>query len=174
MTPYDENYIEQMFYFWYNNERQPAVKLVKMPECPKDIHGRIPSPPVLSQWVNERAWRERGDVLDARVATQIDDELVALKVNMLRKQAAQAAEIRQKSFDHILENGFDSSASAVSAFIKASELERLSLGVSRTIQQLAEMDDEEVERTVRELSERAGADVIDVADTPEDAEPFDT
>jgi hypothetical protein len=124
-------------------------------------------------WVTERGWRERADVLDARAETKIDDDLVALKVNALRKQASQAAAVREKSLNYILDNEFDSSASAVSAFFKAAELERVTLGISKTIQKLSEMDDDEVLQTVKELAERAGGNIID-ADTPEeDAESLD-
>lgn len=176
IVPYDQDYIEQMFVFWYNSGRLPATKIIELPECPKDQFGRIPVRRIVEAWVNERGWRERADVLDAQVETKINDELVALKVSMLRKQAAQAAAVRQKAFDHILEFPFDSSASAVSAFLKSAELERLSLGMSRTIEKLAEMPDDEVLRNVKELAERAGADIIDVAEVSqeEDAESFDT
>jgi hypothetical protein len=175
IVAYDENYIEQMFYFWYNSGRLPATKLIELPECPKDQFGRIPVRRIIEAWVNEKGWRERADVLDAQAETQINDELVALKVSMLRKQAAQAAEVRQRAFDYILDIGFDSSASAVSAFLKAAEMERLTLGISKTIQKLSEMDDDEVLQTVKELAERAGSTtIIDVAETEEDAEPLDT
>ena len=171
---YDEQYIEQIFVFWYNSGRIPPAKLIEIENCPKDQFGRIPVRRIVEAWVNERGWRERADVLDARAATQIEDELVALKVNMLRKHAAQAAEVRQKAFDYILDTGFDSSASAVSAFLKSAEMERMAVGLSKTIQKLAEMDDDEVMQTVKELAERAGLTIIDVANTPEeDAEPLD-
>jgi hypothetical protein len=173
VIPYDEQYISEMFTFWYGSGKIPPAKLIDLPNCPKDRFGRIPVRRIVESWLNERGWRERADVLDARAETKIDDELVALKVNALRKQAAQAAEVRQKAFEHIVNNDFDSSASAVSAFLKASELERITLGISKTIQKLSEMDDDEVLQTVKELAERAGTNIID-ADTPgEDAEPLD-
>lgn len=177
LTAYSESYIEQVFVTWYESGRLPARDLLSLESFPKDEHGRTPVRRVIELWVNERAWRERADVLDARASTQIEDELVALKVAMLRKQASQAAEIREKAFDHIIEEGFDSSASAVSAFKLATEIERSTLGISKIIQKLAEMDDEEVMQTVKELAERAGSTVLDVDETPEsqegDAEPSD-
>lgn len=173
IIPYGEDYIEQMFVFWYSSGRISPSKLIELEDCPKDKFGRIPVRRIVEAWLNERGWRERADVLDARAATQIEDELVALKVNALRKQAAQANEVRQKAFDHLMNNEFDSSASAVSAFLKSAELERITLGISKTIAKLAEMDDDEVLQTVKELAERASSTIIDADETiDEDAEPL--
>lgn len=173
VVPYGEDYIQQMFVFWYNSGRLPPAKLIDLPECPKDKFDRIPVRRIVEAWLNERGWREQADVLDARVMTQIEDDIVALKVAALRKQASQAAEVRQKAFEHIIEYPFDSSASAVSAFMKASEMERLTLGISKTIAKLAEMDDDEVLREVKELAERAGSTNIIDASEVEDAESSD-
>jgi hypothetical protein len=176
LIPYDENYIETMFAFWYNSGRIPASKIIVLENCPKDQFDRIPSRRVLEAWVNERAWRERADVLDAQVSTKIDDKLVARKVAALDRQASQAKEVGQIAFDYILENGFDSSASATAAFIKAAELERLAVGLSKNIQKLAEMDDDEVLQKVKELAERANSTtIIDASEVSEDedAEPLD-
>lgn len=172
---YDEQYVEQMFVFWYNSGRMKAVQLIELPECPKDKFGRIPVRRVVEAWVNERGWRERADILDAMAETKINDELVALKVSMLRKQAAQAAEVRQRAFDYLVNEPFDSSASAVSAFFKSAELERITLGISKTIERLSQMDDDEVLQKVRELAERAGSTILDADEVPteEDAEPLD-
>lgn len=173
IVPYGEDYIEKMFVFWYGSGRIPPSKLIEFPDCPKDKFDRIPVRRIVEGWLNDRGWRERADVLDARAATQIEDELVALKVNALRKQAAQANEVRQKAFEHLMNNEFDSSASAVSAFLKSAELERITLGISKTIAKLAEMDDDEVLQTVKELAERAGSTFIDGDEViDEDAEPL--
>jgi hypothetical protein len=165
IIPYGEDYIEQMFVFWYGSGRISPAKLIELEDCPKDKFGRIPVRRIVEKWVHEYGWRERADVLDARVATQIDDDLVALKVDALRRQAARAKAVGEKAFEHLMEYDFDSSASAVSAFLKSAELERITLGISKTIAKLAEMDDEEVLQTVKELAERAGSTIIDADET---------
>lgn len=164
---------------WYGKGRPPATQLIESEGFPIDKYGRKPVRRVVEAWVNERGWRERADVLDAQADTQINDELVALKVAMLRKQAAQAAAVRQKAFDHLINNEFDSSASAVAAFLKSSELERLAVGLSKQIERLAEMRDDEVLQMVKELAERAGTTIVDASEVPVessaegDAEPLD-
>lgn len=174
IIPYDENYVEQVFVFWYSSGRIPPAKLIGLDDFPKDQFGRAPVRQVVEAWLNERGWRERADVLDAQAETKISDELVARKVLMLRKQAAQAAAVRERAFDYIQNEGFDSSASAVAAFVKASELERITLGLSKMIEKLSGMRDDEIMEKVKELSERAGMTTIDAETVPEeDAEPLD-
>jgi hypothetical protein len=173
--PYVENYIEECFEVWYASGRPQATKFIESDACPVDRYNRKPVRRIIEEWVNERGWRERADVLDAQAETKINDKLVALKVHALNKQASQAAAVRQLAFDYLLENGFDSSASAVAAFIKASEMELGTLGVSKTLKRLSEMQDDEVLSAVKELAERAGATtIIDASEVQEeDAEPLD-
>jgi hypothetical protein len=40
--PYDEQYISEMFTFWYSSGKIPPAKLIELENCPKDRHGRIP------------------------------------------------------------------------------------------------------------------------------------
>ena len=157
--PYTDAFIEKCFVAWYSAGCPSIRKFAEM--APQDESGRQPMWRTIHNWIMERGWYERRDVLDAKAANKIDDELVSLKVNMLREQAAAFRAVRQKAFDHIDEQGFDSSASAVAAFIKAAQEERIVLGVSKTIQKLAEMDDEELTQVVKELGERASVTTLE-------------
>lgn len=157
--PYSDTYIEKCFVAWYSAGCPSIRKFAEM--APPDENGRKPMWLTVSNWMTEGDWWQRRDVLDARAANQIEDELVSLKVNMLKEQAAAFRAVRQKAFEHVLENGFDSSASAVAAFIKSAQEERVVLGVSKTIQRLAEMDDEELTQVVKELGERASTTTLE-------------
>lgn len=157
--PYSDIYIEKCFMAWYE-AGCPGIKGFAQ-DVPLDEMGRKPIWTTIYNWVTEGGWYERRDVLDARVANQIEDELVSLKVNMLKEQAAAFRAARQEAFKHIMEHGFDSSASAVAAFIKSAQEERIVLGVSKTIQKLAEMDDEELTQVVKELGERASVTTLE-------------
>lgn len=158
--PYSDTYIEKYFMAWYE-AGCPPLKSFAESKAPEDENGRRPMWITVYGWSTERGWHQRRDVLDARVATQIEDELVSLKVNMLKEQAAAFRAVRQRAFEHIDEHGFDSSASAVAAFIKSAQEERIVLGVSKTIQKLAEMDDEELTQVVKELGERASTTTLE-------------
>lgn len=171
---YSDAYIEQCFQAWYENDCLSIRKYHESDFLPKDEHGRIPHFNTLASWFDERGWWVRKDALDAQVSVQIDDKLVAQKVMMLEEQAATYRQIRKKAAEHLLENPFDSSAAAVSALVKSSQEERIVRGISKTIQRLAEIGDEELMKEIKQLAERAGADIIDMDDVLEEAEDADT
>lgn len=158
---------------WYEAGCPSIRKFAEV--MPEDELGRKPGLTNLSSWFDERGWWIRKDELDARAAVQMDDALVAQKVMMLKEQAATYREIRKKAAQHLLENPFDSSAAAVSALVKSSQEERVVRGIAKTIERLAELGDDELMREIRQLAERAGVDIIDAGEVPEegDAEPFD-
>lgn len=170
---YSDDYIEKLFQYWYANGSPTASQFHKTIEQNPDLHdeyGRIPSFVALSDWFTDREFRSRKDLLDAKVQTAIDDDLVALKVNMLREQAAAFRAVRSKALNHLLETDFDSSSAAVTAFIKASQEERIAVGLSKTIQKMAEMDNDSLVEQVRQLASRVGG-VIDMDEVEtEDAE----
>ena len=158
---------------WYENQCPSIRQYLDAGYFPPDELGRKPSLTTLASWFDERGWWIRKDELDARASLQIDDQLVAQKVMMLKEQAALYRQIRKKAAEHLLENPFDSSAAAVSALVKSSQEERIVRGISRTIERLAELGDDELMKEIKQLAERAGADIIDMDEVPEDAEPLD-
>lgn len=171
-TAYTDAYIEKCFAAWYSAGCLSIRKFLEI--IPEDELGRKPGLTNLSYWFDEGGWWIRKDELDARASVQMDDELVSQKVMMLKEQSATYRQIRKKAAEHLLENPFDSSAAAVSALVKASQEERIVRGISKTIQRLAELGDDELMKEIKQLAERAGADVIDVDEVPEeDAEPLD-
>lgn len=170
---YSDDYAERLFQVWYQMGSPKPTAFYKFltenEKDSKDEYGRIPSLATLEGWIYDKLWMARKDLLDAKVATKIDDDLVALKVNMLREQAAAFRAIRQKAAAFLLENDFDSSASAVQALVKGSQEERIAYGLSKTIQKMSAMDDDELIKTVRELAAKTG-EVLDAADVEEDDE----
>lgn len=174
-APYDDNYIEALFQYWYSHGSPVASEFAKMLERDqvKDEHGRIPTEITLGNWLNERGFRARKDLLDARVSSEVDNDLVALKIQTLREQAAGFRAVRQKALDFLLANDFDSSASAVTAFIKASQEERVAHGLSKAIQKIAAMDDDALIQQVRSLASRVSGDMIDMEDVPDKEEDAD-
>lgn len=163
---YSDDYVEKLFQYWYANGSPIASEFIKMIERDNvvDEHGRHPTETTVDMWFYEKGFRARKDLLDARVATQIDDDLVALKVNMLKEQAAGFRAIRQKAEKFLLETDFDSSSAAVNAFIRSSQEERVALGLSKTIQKLAALDDDGLVEQVRQLAARVSGDIIDMDD----------
>lgn len=136
---------------------------------PPDELGRVVEISSLRHWITDKDWYIWKDEQDAALATKIDNELVARKFLLVQEQLGQSREIRNDSFTHIKENGFDSSAAATSAFFKASEQERNLVGVEEFIRKISEMQTPEIKQRFKELAERAQAtDIIDVAEVVEE------
>lgn len=154
---------------------------------PPDELGRVVELGTLRHWVSEKDWYIWKDEQDTRLATKIDDELIARKFLLVKEQLAQARELRNQAFLHLKESGFDSAAAANSAFFKAAEQERTLVGIEEVIEKLSKMQTPEIKRRFKELAERAEAtEIIDVAEVDatiadlgngyskvEDAEPLD-
>ena len=99
-------------------------------------------------------WEARADDLDAKAIQKVESDLVELRATMFRRQAQEAFEIAQKAKTKILADGFDSSASAVSAYFKAAELERISKGAAELILRINKMTPEELIERASKLIKR--------------------
>lgn len=166
---YTPKYQEICFVHWYNSGR-PGINATFLDSLPEDEHGRRPNRDTVYLWRDELGWDVRGDELDARASKIVDDELVNARVFMLKEHAARAREMQTMGMTFLREEGFDSSASAVNAVVRGATLERESKGLSEQMVRLLKMNDKELTGEVQKLLERASvpADVIDVAEIPED------
>jgi hypothetical protein len=132
------------------------------------IHDAIPETPEgsrpgiarLKQMKENNGWIERADALNALAIQKVDNQLVNQKAEMLKRQADQALQIANVARDHLLEHGFDTSASAVSALFKATEEERTVRGISEFLVKISQMPDEDLMKEAAKLLKRS-SDAID-------------
>lgn len=170
LYPYTPIYQEKCFEVWYTKGRPTYTKLID--DLPEDERGRKPSVSVFKAWRSELSWDIRADELDARVSAVTDEALVNSRILMVREQAAKARELQQLGMDFLREEGFDSSAAAVSAIIKGADLERVSRGLSEHLVKLSKMDDAALTAEVNRLLEKENAtpEIVDVEEAPEQEE----
>lgn len=122
---------------------------------PEDEKGRKPNYPMISKWLKDLEWHERADELDARAMILVDEALVNQKAEMLKRQAMDAFAIANKAREFILDEGFDTAASAVNAYFKATEEERITRGMGDFIAKLSKMNDNEIQNEIIKLTNRA-------------------
>ena len=149
---YADEYIERCFQVWYSSN-QPSMALLQR-SIPESPDGRIPATITLSQFRDEHGWDERADGLTALAVKENDKLLINNKAEMLREMAQDAHEMRTTAKAHILENGFDNSSSAVTAYFKASEEERLVRGVSEMLLKVSNMASENLLLRANKLLKR--------------------
>ena len=170
---YSEAYVLKCRAIWYEYGSPSARVAIAKNIFPPDELGRVVEHGTLRHWITDKDWYIWKDEQDTKLASKIDEELVARKFLLVKEQLGQVREMRNSAFEHLKENGFDPSAAAASAFFKATVEERALVGIDEILEKIPKMGTPEIKQRFRELAERAQAtDVIDVAEA-EDAEPLD-
>ena len=174
---YTESYIEYVFNAWYS-AGCPSWNSMR-DKLDADEYGRVPHVVYLRQWAANRGWYERKDAIMTKAQLQMEDALALQTVEMWKRQAMQAAEVSDKAFKYIIENGFDSSSSAIRALEWAHEEERKTLGAESFLAAIKDSSSHDLIKTIRQLAERQAAieenqgDIIDLDDVPEDTKEED-
>jgi hypothetical protein len=170
-TIYTQDYINKCFNSWYLSPERPKVPSAIRKILPEHPSGRLPSFSQIERWMIAGAWNARADELDAAVLAKNDKQLINTKAQMLRKHTKQAEDVTTKALDYILKEGFDSASSAVQAFYRGLEEQRKTQGFSDLLEKLDKMSNNDVEREIIGLLNRASENdqVVDVdaEDIPE-------
>ena len=165
---FTDAYIEQCFTVWYSMG-QPTNMQILQDAVPETPEGRKPGIQMLRQLRDTYGWNERADVLNAKAIEVVEHQLIDQKATMLKRQAEQALQIANLARDHLVENGFDTSSSAVSALFKATEEERIVRGVSEMMIKISKMSPEELMQEAAKLLKR-NSEVIEGETVDPDSE----
>jgi len=167
-TPKDftDDYVEQCFQTWYVMG-QTANITVLQENIPESPDGKKPSLPMLRQFRDTYGWLERADALNARAIIKVEEQLVNQKTEMLKRQAENAFKIGELARNHLLSDGFDTSASAVNALKWAQEEERTVRGVSQMMITISKMTPEELMQEAAKLLKR-NSEVVDGVEIEEE------
>ena len=80
--------------------------------------------------------------------------LVQTRIDMMKRHARQAKDIAEKAFDYLNDEGFDSSASAVTAWVKAVEEEKKSTGMQIALTEVFSLGDDDLKKRLDQLMNR--------------------
>lgn len=149
-----QTYQRQCFDAWYLGGR-PNLPIRIREIIPLDENGRKPSVSTIKRWITSGMWDWRADELDARVEQAADESLVKNKIEILQRHQENAKQIEAISLTHIKAEGFDSSASAVQAYFRATEEERKTAGFSDLLEKLESMTNNQVRDQIINLINRA-------------------
>lgn len=167
---YSDAYKIQCRAIWYDNGCPPLKKFHEMKILPPNEHGITVEVNTLKHWMYDEDWWEWKDAQDAELSIRVEDELLNRKVELIKEQLNQVREVRNEAYQSIKKVGFDSSASAVSAFFKASAEERGLMQIEKVIEDLAKLQTNDLQRQFRELAERAGASDIEIVEEEKENE----
>lgn len=167
---YSEVYKIKCRAIWYDNGCPSPRKLEELKILPPDELGRTVRTSELKHWIFDGDWTQWKDVMDSEVATRTEEELLGRKVAVIKEQLEQTKVIRNAAYQNIKDGKFDSSASAVNAFFKASEAERGLMQIEKVIEDLAKRQTSDLQNEFKELAERAGATTVEAEDITEEKE----
>lgn len=163
---YTEDYIEQCFGIWYSMSQ--TSNMVVFQEAIPEYNGKKPSISTLRQFRDVYGWVERADAMNAKAIEKVEHQLIDQKVDMLKRQAEQALQVANLARDHLIENGFDTSASAVNALFKATSEERTVRGISEFLIKISRMDNDgiinEAIKLLKRNSEAVDVEAVEVGD----------
>lgn len=161
---YSQDYQKIAFDTWYLNRRPDIQHLKEL--LPPDEYGKVPSTGQIRKWQTFGTWDIRADELDLKVTEKSDQFLISEKVKMLRVQQENASKLAEKALAQMLQDGFDSSSSAVQAYFRATEEMRKNAGFSDLLERLDKMTNRDVENQIVALLERASSNdqIVDAED----------
>jgi len=177
MATYNEDYLDQCFQVWYaSGQIMDMERLKEM--LPKTLDGSTPSAVYLRSIIERDGWFERADSMNAIVSQKVDTDLMKDKYEMLKRQALRTMKIAEKAYDFILENGFDTSNSAISAYFKSTEEERLVTGLGKTLLKINTATNEELKEEALKLLRRVNesdevnveGEILDMGEEVKDAD----
>lgn len=176
---YGLSYKELVYSIWYTSNRPSIQRLSSMiPIDPEN--GDTPGSHTLILWYKNDAWVARADASDIELAKKTDRELIKVRMDMMKRHAKQARDIADKAFEYLQEQGYDSSASAVTAWVKSVEEEKKSTGMQIALTEVFALGDDDLKKKLDQLMGRLsnvgevtikriddGEDTIDAISTEE-------
>lgn len=161
-SDYTDEYIDNIFYLWYENDKKAGSSLLTI--IPKTDDGRKPASLTISGWVAERGWIERADVLDAELARKKDDIIINKRAEMFEKHVKIGGELIEKGLEHLKSVGIKTDASAIRAIDLGLETERISVGLADSYTKIAKMSDEDIQKELRKLLGKPQVNEDDILD----------
>ena len=108
------------------------------------------------RYVNEFAWHDRADRRDRKAAEIAGRKAERTQAQLLIEHQAEAKEIKDIALKALRDVAMDRPADAISAFFKATELERKSAGLPDYLLEIATLSNEDINRRYAECISRIG------------------
>ena len=153
-TIFTEQYQREAFTVWYELGKPSPQRLYDALK-PDEIVGRVPSPKTLQEWIAER-FRDWGEELDGEVRDQINEMLIAEKVEMAKRHAEIGQKMQSKALEYLDSHEIDTSASAVRLLVEGLRIEQENVGLPQALKKLSRMSDEDLLAEVMKITEKTG------------------
>lgn len=158
-SPFSELYKGEVFTIWYNAGK-PNERVLYNMLTPDPKNDSIPSRNTLIGWIRED-FIFRAEDLDKQVMDQVNANLVAEKVEMLRRHADTGKEMHRIATEWLETNVDELTAStAIRLLVEGIRIERDSVGLPEALKKMMSMNDEELLEEVQSLISNAPASLL--------------
>jgi hypothetical protein len=160
--PFTQQYIEKVFYIWYNHGKLGATTLRPFISPELDDWGRIPTLSLLTQWITDY-FKPRAEDLDRRVREQLEASIVSEKVEMLKRHADIGVQMQNMAIAFLNENQDTMQApAAVRLLVEGIRVERESRGIPAALDKMMHMSDEQLINEINGLLTAGSVSLEDV------------
>ena len=150
---YGAEYKHTVFLTWYRLGKPAAHKLSEVIEADANT-GCKPSLPVLRNWMMD--FREQATFLDSQVAKQLEEQMIAEKVEMLDRHAKLGVELQDKASKYLNEHEDELKVPmAIKMLIEGVRIERESRGIASALEKMLEKSDDDLLKEVIALVNKA-------------------
>lgn len=155
-TRYTDDYKALVFQTWYNNGKPIVADLIEMIPVPETNYGRKPTAQTIGAWL--RDFKDRAEELDLQVKDQVDDAMVAAKVEMLKRHAEIAREGQGIALDYLRDADLTPSA-AVRLLVDMLSIEKGSMGIPEALAKVISMTNEDLQQELYQLIEESSIEL---------------
>lgn len=150
---YGAEYRNTVFMLWYRMGKPAAHKLAEVMEVDANTGGK-PSLPVLRNWIAN--FKEQATFLDSQVARELEDHLVAEKVEMLDRHAKAGVKMQDMAIKYLDEHADEIKVPmAVKMLVEGVRIERESRGVPQALEKMMSKSDDDLLKDVVALLNKA-------------------
>lgn len=141
---------EELFYYWYNNRKLGAKKIYDALE-EQYPEADLPSRSTFALWIRE--YNHRAIELDRQVHQQLEEAVVAEKVEMLKRHASVGVVMQNMAIDYLQAHADDlTSAGAIRLLVEGVRIERDSKGIPEALEKMSKMSDDQLLEEVKRLA----------------------
>lgn len=170
--PYNDLYRRMAFHIWYSEGRPSMQKMEYLVEPRED--GTSPNNITLGKWKKEDNWEERADELDQEAAVQIQKKLINDQVKMFEEHAIIGKSLRMKAVEWLENHRLEKPNEAMRLLEIASNMERESVGLSKIIEKVRDMDDAAVKDRLAQLMREGKLSKVDMERIKEDSDQLES
>jgi hypothetical protein len=159
---FSSQYREKIFYVWYNHGKPGSMSLLPFITPEMDEWERLPSKYSLDVWIEDE-FVPRAAQLDSEIKKQLDAQLIAEKVEMLRRHADVGLKMQDMAIEYLNENREELSApAAVRLLVEGIRIERESRGIPAALDKIRDMSDEKLMEQIKEIVTSSNVTLEDI------------